>query len=73
MTTQYEKTWRRFAFKERNNKICRLWSEGMKLNILCKRFGLSESSVRYILKGARLWTNKTRLGSDPLVMVSVVD
>ena len=50
------KSWRQSAFKEeRNNKICRLWSEGMKLNILCKRFGLSESSVRYILKGAGLY------------------
>ena len=55
MTTQYEKTWRRFAFKERNNKICRLWSEGMKLNILRERFGLSDSCVRYILKGAGLY------------------
>ena len=53
------KSWRRSPFKEeRNNKICRLWSEGMKLNILRERFGLSDSCVRYILKGAGLWTKK---------------
>ena len=46
MSRQYEKSWRRSAFKERNDKICRLRSEGMKLTILCKRFGLSMDQVK---------------------------
>ncbi len=45
-----QKSWRRSVFKERNDKICKLRSEGMKVNILCKRFGLSPSQVKTILK-----------------------
>ena len=58
MTTQYKKRGRWSAFKERNDKICKLWTEGMKITILAERFGLSSSSVRDILKGAGLWTKK---------------
>jgi len=54
----YQKSWRRFLFKERNDKICRLWTEGMKVTILAERFGLSSSSVRDILKGAGLWEKR---------------
>ena len=46
----YVKSWKRSAFKERNDKICRLRSEGMKLNILCKRFSLSLMQLKTILK-----------------------
>ena len=46
-----EKLWRRSAtFKERNDKIRRLHSEGMTISILCKRFGLSWEQVKKILK-----------------------
>ncbi len=50
MTTQYKKSWRRSVFKERDDKIRRLWSEGMKLNILCKRFGISATHMKKVLK-----------------------
>ncbi len=53
--TQYEKSWKRSAFKEGDEKICRLWTEGMKVSILSERFGLSSNAVTNILKGARLW------------------
>ncbi len=66
MPRRYEKTWKRSAFKERNDKICRLWTEGITVSILSERFGLSDASVRYILKGAGLYGKKPRLGSDPL-------
>ena len=55
MPDRYEKTWKRSVFKERNDKICRLWTEGMKVSILSERFGLCDASVRYILKGAGLY------------------
>ena len=50
MGSRYEKSWRRSAFEERNDKIRRLRAEGMTLNVLCKRFGLSMSRVATILK-----------------------
>jgi len=50
MTPQYEKSWRRSAFKERDDKIRRLHSEGMELSILGKRFGISTNQIRRILK-----------------------
>ena len=50
MSTYYKKSWRRSVFKERDDKICRLWSDGMKLNILCKRFGISAIQIKRILK-----------------------
>jgi len=46
----YEKSWRTPLFKERNDKICRLWAEGMTMNDLAKRFGLSRCRVREIVK-----------------------
>ena len=49
MDKQFE-TWRRSAFKERNDKVRRLYSEGMKPNILGKRFGISTGQVKTILK-----------------------
>ena len=53
MVRPYEKSWRRSAFKERNDKICRLRSEGAKLTILCKRFGISLNQLQTILKKRR--------------------
>jgi lambda repressor-like predicted transcriptional regulator len=50
MGSPYVKSWRRSAFKERNDKICRLRAKGMELNILCKRFGLSWMQLKTILK-----------------------
>ena len=50
MATQYEKSWRRSVFTERNAKIRRLRSEGMTISILCKRFGLSWEQVKKLLK-----------------------
>jgi DNA invertase Pin-like site-specific DNA recombinase len=50
---RYEKSWKHFAFKERNAKIRRLWEEGMKFNMICKRFGLSAGQVKTILKEGR--------------------
>ena len=50
MVTQYEKSWRRSAFTERNAKIRRLRSEGMTISFLCKRFGLSWEQVKKIVK-----------------------
>ena len=46
----YEKSWRTPLFKERNDKICRLWAEGMATNDLAERFGLSPWRVREIVK-----------------------
>jgi hypothetical protein len=42
--------------KERNDKICKLWTEGVRVSILCQRFALSDGYVREILKGAGIWT-----------------
>ena len=50
MGSPYEKSWKRSAFKERNDKICRLRAEGMELNILCKRFDISWTQLKNILK-----------------------
>jgi len=50
MGSPYVKSWRRTAFKERNDKICRLRSEGMKLTILSRRFGISLLQLKTILK-----------------------
>ena len=50
MTTKYEKSWKQSAFEERNAKIRRLRSEGMKLSILCKRFGLTRKQVKTVLE-----------------------
>ncbi len=50
MSVPYEKSWRHFAFKERNDKIRRLWEEGMEFEMICKRFGLSAGQVRTVLK-----------------------
>jgi Mor family transcriptional regulator len=46
----YQKSWRRFLFKERNDKICRLWAEGMKLTILSERFNLTKVQIKRILR-----------------------
>ena len=56
--TAYQKSWRKALLKDRNDKICRLRAEGMSLTILSKRFGLSNNSVKDILKEAGLWTRK---------------
>jgi len=50
MSVPYEKSWKHFAFKERNDKIRRLWEEGMEIEMICKRFGLSGGQVRTVLK-----------------------
>ena len=50
MPAPYEKSWKHFAFKERNDKIRRLWEEGMEIEMICKRFGLSAGQVRTVLK-----------------------
>ena len=44
----YEKSWRKSLHKERNDKIRRLWKEGMNFTILAKRFGLSVDQIRRI-------------------------
>jgi hypothetical protein len=49
-SSQYEKSWKRSAFKERNDKIRRLRAEGMELTILCKRFDISWTQLTKILK-----------------------
>ena len=46
----YEKSWRTPLFKERNDKICRLWEEGMTFADLAERFGLCPDRVREIVK-----------------------
>ena len=54
----YPKLWKRLTLKEkneRNDKICKLWTEGMEVSVLGERFGLSGESVRNILKGAGRW------------------
>ena len=60
MPRQYQKSWIRFMSlkkrKERNDKICKLWTEGVKVSILCQRFALSDGYVSEILKGAGIWT-----------------
>jgi hypothetical protein len=56
MPIPYQRSWKRSAFKERDDKICRLRAEGMEVSILCERFGLSDDQVRGILKGAGRWT-----------------
>ncbi len=48
--TPYEKSWKMPLLKERNDRICRLWKEGMSLDILSKRFGLSKVQLKNILK-----------------------
>jgi hypothetical protein len=53
---QHKRLWKRFTLKERNDKICRLRVEGMKVSILSERFGISGEHVRKILKGAGRWT-----------------
>jgi len=50
MSNKYEKSWKQSMFKERNDKIRRLHSEGMTISILSKRFGLSWEQVKTILK-----------------------
>ena len=45
-----EKSWRKPLLKERNDKICRLWKEGMNFTILAKRFGLSKTQIRIIVE-----------------------
>jgi len=50
MGSAYVKSWKRSAFKERNDKIRRLWAEGMKLTDLGKRFGISLLQLKNILK-----------------------
>ena len=50
MPDRYEKTWKRSVFKERDDKIRRLQSKGMKLSILSKRFGISTEQIKRILK-----------------------
>ena len=50
MSSRYEKSWRRSLFKERDDKIYKLWKEGEKLSILCKRFGLTNYQISKILK-----------------------
>ncbi len=49
----YQKSRKHLVSKERNDKIRRLWAEGITVSVLSKRFGLIESHVRYILKGAK--------------------
>ncbi len=68
MPDRYEKTWKRSAFKERNDKICRLWTEGMKVSILSERFGVSDGSVRNVLKGAGLYGQKIKVRLRPFGM-----
>ena len=46
----YEKSWKKPLLKERNDKICRLWAEGMTFTDLAKRFGLSQHRVGKIVK-----------------------
>ena len=46
--TAYQKSWRKFLAKDRNDKIRRLWKEGMNFTILAKRFGLSKAQIRII-------------------------
>ena len=46
---------KRLTLKERNDKINKLWKEGMTATILSERFGLSYRHVRNILKGVGLW------------------
>ena len=53
MGSAYVKSWRQSAFKERNDKISRLRSEGLGLSILSKRFGISLLQLRNILKGRK--------------------
>ena len=48
--SHYEKSWKQSVFKERDDKIRKLWSEGMEFNILCKRFGLRTEQIKRILK-----------------------
>ena len=50
MSNKYEKSWKQSMFKERNDKIRRLHSEGMTISILSKRFRLSWEQVNTILK-----------------------
>ena len=49
-SSHYKKTWKRSVFKERDDKIRRLRSEGLEFHILCKRFGLRWEQVKRILK-----------------------
>ncbi len=48
--TPSEKSWRKPLLKERNDRICRLREEGTSVAILSKRFGLSETQIRIIVK-----------------------
>ena len=50
MGSPYVKSWKQSAFKERNTKIRRLRSEGMKPSILCKRFGLTRKQMKTVLE-----------------------
>ena len=53
----YEKSWKKPLLKERNDKICRLWEEGMTFADLAERFGLCYDYVREIVKrGSGKWT-----------------
>ena len=48
--TEYRKSWKMPLLKERDDKIRRLRTEGMELTILSKRFGLSTTRLKTILK-----------------------
>jgi hypothetical protein len=48
--SQYVGSWKKPLLKERNDKIRRLWAEGMSLSVLSKRFCLSTSRLKTILK-----------------------
>ena len=48
--TAYQKSWRKPLFKERNDKIYRLRTEGMSVAILSERFSLSKTRIKAILK-----------------------